>query len=391
MSRNAVSRIVVPSLEAFRRDYLLQTRPVVIEGLYAGQPIARLTTAAAAKRGLGGLHVTLNRNYYYARSWRYRRSQCRLSQYCDLVEREPRTPLQCTEQATTAALARRFALPRHTAVNRFESPASFFFVANAGMFAPLHFDGDHRHVLLTQVFGTKRVILIPPRQSKHLFPIMNFSALALQGYRGTERQRFLDYHHASVAVLHPGDTLFIPKLWWHYVEYLDFGMGFNVRFGRTPHGRILAALPIHHCLQNLSGAIVDDGAATLRHPEAFERILLSYFSPATTPFARYRRLLAVYDDLYGSLCPDAPQGSYIGGFFDFSNRLARPRIRRDYNPFALSAEVPRARINRQQRRLLGDTHWRPLARQLGWPSDTLEHLNELQAAALTLVLVGKRG
>lgn len=389
MSRNAVSRITVPSVQAFRRDYLLPSRPVVIEKLYAGQPIAGLTTAAAARQRLGGLHVTLNRNYYDARSWRYARSQCLFSQYCDLVEHEPRTRLQCTEQATTRTFAKCFAVPRHAAVNRFESPASFFFFANAGMFAPLHFDGDHRHVLLTQVFGTKRVIVIPPRQSKHLYPIMNFSAVALHGYHGAERERFLDYQRASVAVLHPGDTLFIPKLWWHYVEYLDFGMSFNVRFGRTPHGRILAALPIHPDLQNLSGEIVDEGTATLRHPDAFERILLSYFAPAATPSARYRRLLAVYDELYRSLCPEAPQGSYIGGFFDFSARLARPRIRRDYNPFALGAEAPRDRINRQQRRLLGGTRWRPLARQLGWPSDTLEHLNELQAAALTLVLVGK--
>ena len=390
MSLTEVPCVRAPSNRTFAHDHLLGQRPVVIRNLYAGQPISRVTTAETARAHLGRMPIRLNKNYYHARSWRLDRFECRFSDYCDLVEREPSTRLQVTEQLAPRALTKLFALSPYADINRFEDPRCFFFAANRGMFAPLHFDGDHRHVLLTQVVGRKRVVLIPPARAKHLFPILNFSAVDLHAYGEKERRRFLNYLDASIAVLHPGDTLFIPKLWWHYVEYVDFGVSFNLRFGRTPHGRVLAALPIHHYLQNLSGEIVDEGTATLRHPKAFERMLISYFSPAVTPYARYRRLLAVYEDLYGSLCPDAPQGSYIGGFFDFSNRLARPRIRRDCDPFALSGEVPRARINRQQRRLLGDTHWRPLARQLGWPSDTLVHLNELQAAALTLVLVGTR-
>src|SRR5205823_2793644 len=104
------------------------------------------------------------------------------------------------------------------------------FVAGAGNYAHLHFDWDYRHTLLYQVFGRKRAILIRPEWSAMLAPIFNSTRLRLQGIDGAERERICAAFEAVDVDLFPGDTLYMPALMWHCVDYVDTAMSLGFRF-----------------------------------------------------------------------------------------------------------------------------------------------------------------
>ena len=119
----------------------------------------------------------------------------------------------------------------------FSERTSSVWVSSPGCVTPLHFDLCHG--LLTQLSGTKRVLLVAPEHSRslhrnppsHANP--NSSPVDLPLWLGDasrdedvveERRR-----HPRVAnvvgevyecVLTPGDTLYIPPFWWHHVATL---------------------------------------------------------------------------------------------------------------------------------------------------------------------------
>jgi hypothetical protein len=133
-----------------------------------------------------------------------------------------------------------------------------------------------------------------------------------------ERDRYLDLCGAYVTVLRPGETLYIPAAWWHYVEYVTDGGGFNLRLGRPtplkqlfrvcdvlparcrPFWRMAAlALPLgsagdraagarhriadcYAALRNVRRGDPDTQAVFLRQVEA----LLRGFPPPREPFVR---------------------------------------------------------------------------------------------------------
>ena len=95
-------------------------------------------------------------------------------------------------------------------------------IGGEGAFTPLHFDLTNN--LLAQLTGTKRIVLIPPSQTRHL---------------AHRRHVFSDVHDVTAParlaahpaardilrydlVLTPGDLLFIPIGWWHQVRSESF-------------------------------------------------------------------------------------------------------------------------------------------------------------------------
>ncbi len=121
------------------------------------------------------------------------------------------------------------------------------FIAPSGNAAHLHFDADHRDVLMYQVFGTKRVVVIHPRHTQKLDPIHSdvlcrTSAIVLETATEEQKTSFLRYTDAQDVVLRPGETIFMPAMTWHYLEYLEPSMSIAYRLGRNPYRRRLAQM-----------------------------------------------------------------------------------------------------------------------------------------------------
>ena len=87
-----------------------------------------------------------------------------------------------------------------------------------------HNDRDHN--LACVIAGRRRFVLFPPTEVANLYvgPLDNPPPLSLVDPEAPDLARFPRYRDAhaaaQVAWLEPGDTLFVPKYWWHHVSSL---------------------------------------------------------------------------------------------------------------------------------------------------------------------------
>ncbi len=102
---------------------------------------------------------------------------------------------------------------------------STLWIGPAGVFTPLHRDPAHN--VLFQVMGRKRFVLFAPGTEKLLYaPWHEFCTenRCLGGYspidvESPDLEQFPLFRYASAVecTLEPGDMLYVPRLWWHFV------------------------------------------------------------------------------------------------------------------------------------------------------------------------------
>jgi hypothetical protein len=97
-------------------------------------------------------------------------------------------------------------------------------VGNASTVAP-HFDTSEN--IACVVSGVRRFVIFPPDQIENLYigPIdhnMAGQPASLVDLLNLDFEKFPKVkqalEHATIAELHPGDALYLPSLWWHFVE-----------------------------------------------------------------------------------------------------------------------------------------------------------------------------
>ena len=116
-----------------------------------------------------------------------------------------------------------------TLQKKLKKPATLW-LGPAGIVTPVHFDSAHN--LLVQIHGRKKLILIPPQQSRCLYyPALdlghvNYSPVDVES---PDYERFPLFKKARPfeVMLAPGEVLFIPVRWWHYARALDPTVSLN--------------------------------------------------------------------------------------------------------------------------------------------------------------------
>jgi hypothetical protein len=99
-------------------------------------------------------------------------------------------------------------------------------IGPAGTVTPLHC--DNRHILLVQVYGRKRVKLISPfylsavYNTRECFSDVDAEAIDLDRFPAMRGVPVLE------AVLEPGEALFLPVGWWHWVRALDVSISLSL-------------------------------------------------------------------------------------------------------------------------------------------------------------------
>jgi len=113
---------------------------------------------------------------------------------------------------------------------------SFIWFGAKGTFTPLHHDLTNN--FLVQIYGKKKVTLIPALQVPYLYnDVAVFSQIADPNQpRLTEA--FPDFKHCSKieCILNEGETLFIPLGWWHSVESLDISISISFTHFKIDNG-----------------------------------------------------------------------------------------------------------------------------------------------------------
>ncbi|MBB6369401.1 cupin-like domain-containing protein [Chryseobacterium shigense] len=106
----------------------------------------------------------------------------------------------------------------------------FMFFGGEGSITRNHIDIDMSHVFITQFHGIKRIWLFPWEQSDLMYKLpYNFHSLP--NIKDPDYREFpaLVYLDGYEALLEPGETLYIPSGWWHYIQYETEGYSVSVR------------------------------------------------------------------------------------------------------------------------------------------------------------------
>ena len=102
----------------------------------------------------------------------------------------------------------------------------------ANCLSPLHYDNMHN--FLSQVVGSKKLMLYPPADSEYLYPSIreNYTHVSLvdKEHLG-DFPRFKEAHPIEL-ILEPGDILYLPMYWWHEVLSMDTSISVNYWWNR---------------------------------------------------------------------------------------------------------------------------------------------------------------
>jgi Cupin-like domain len=328
MAIREIPRIAMPSQEDFLAEYAFKREPVVITDLFEGQEIEGITTVEDAVQAWGEVKLLVQEEYTSAEGSASppEPTVMSLREYVDLSRANPSTRLCCTEYDTPARVLASFELPDVCRVTDegeeiLGLPRKYgdfdlvtaLFLANGGNVGHLHFDGDQRHVILHQVYGRKRVVLFPPAAAIHLrtldgpYSRPSLAGLYLEDMNLEEKLSWVERAGGYHTVLEPGETIYIPMLMWHHLEYLDDAMSFNYRFGRTRYGRFMSVDNFHRdpYIQNVSAKMVGPEEVLRTFEPAVDEIAAAYVQPATDVRHKVRDMRALFRRLCADISPEA--------------------------------------------------------------------------------------
>jgi len=139
-------------------------------------------------------------------------------------------------------------------------------------YTPAHYD-SYGFNLVIQIRGQKHWTLYPPNASDYLyptrFPYEESSVFSPIRFSNPDEQQYPDFKKAKEweiqMILNPGDILFVPRHWWHFVESLEDSISVNQWF----------ELPLEDDKERVNEAIarlIICGLTTLTHqPEEQEK------------------------------------------------------------------------------------------------------------------------
>ncbi|XP_022084577.1 HSPB1-associated protein 1-like [Acanthaster planci] len=109
---------------------------------------------------------------------------------------------------------------------------STIWIGSEGAFTPGHYD-TYGFNLVAQIYGRKRWHLFPPSQTSLLYPTRIpyeessiFSPINIANPAVDRYPKFVE-STPYVLTLEPGEVLFVPKHWWHFVESLEVSISIN--------------------------------------------------------------------------------------------------------------------------------------------------------------------
>lgn len=112
-----------------------------------------------------------------------------------------------------------------------------FWIGTGNQFIALH--NDPLRNIIALFSGRKRVVMFPPEELPNIYPapfdkrVGGVIASLVDAYN-PDLKKFPLFIHAlekvKVAILNPGEFLYMPPLWWHAVEGEGFNVGLNCWF-----------------------------------------------------------------------------------------------------------------------------------------------------------------
>ncbi|MCI3878347.1 cupin-like domain-containing protein [Acinetobacter higginsii] len=230
-----IKRISKPDFSDFIQQYYSRNLPVILTDAIQHWPALHKWSPQYFKQAVGTqeIEVQFNREQdpLFERNSIQHNTKMRMSDFVDLIEQTPHSNnfymTANNAKASQSSLAALFQDIDH--FHGYTDHAqvydrSFIWFGPKGAFTPLHHDLTNN--FLVQIYGRKKVTLIPAMQTPHLYnDVAVFSKIA-DPHRPDIVKSFPDFAHSSKieCILNEGEALFIPLGWWHCVESLDISM-----------------------------------------------------------------------------------------------------------------------------------------------------------------------
>lgn len=216
----------------FRENYLANSRPVIIKGFADQFPAGKLWTFDYLNKKMGDHQIGIfdnsrPKNTAYTKPDLY----MTFSEFSEIIQRDEDTPYRIflfNMFKEFPELRNEFPTPDLVKGPLGNLGLAFFGGKNTKV--RFHFDIDCSSVLMTQLIGRKRVILIPPFYEQMIYrvPLGSFSLIEPDK---PDYKKFSALHYVEGYdfILQPGDALFMPSRYWHFNTYLEGGMAVSYR------------------------------------------------------------------------------------------------------------------------------------------------------------------
>lgn len=218
--------------ETFAAEYLEPLKPVVFTDLSANWPATKKWTIEYFKEEYGDLMVPVVSNNFSRPGKGYLAADMHIPfrEYLEILESGPSDLRIFAWNIFWKAPELREDFEVHDIMDGFVNELPFLFFGCEGSRVTLHYDVDMSHVFLNQIHGRKRVILFSPEHSRHLYHLP-FTVSSHVNILDPDFKKYPALQHVKgqEVTLMPGETLFIPRGYWHNIEYTDGGYSISLR------------------------------------------------------------------------------------------------------------------------------------------------------------------
>jgi len=264
MEATYINKISDINNKNFKENFFIPQKPVVIKGLTRLCPANEKWTMEYIKQKCGDVIVDVFDNSKVNKASAFTKPDTKMKfiDYVNILLENKPSPLRIflfNMFKKRPSLRKDFPCPE--IFKGILGRIGFMFFGAKNVKVRIHQDIDMSNVLLTQFHGKKKVVLIAPEYSDFLYklPFNTFSLIDLDK-PDYEKYPGLRYIKTQECILDPGDSLFIPSGYWHYITYLEGGFSVSYRklaysFGDKLMGLINLCLymPIDKLLISLLG------------------------------------------------------------------------------------------------------------------------------------------
>lgn len=241
-----IPSITAPRFSDFIKDYYSQHRPVILKKGIAHWPALHKWSPEyfASKFGHHSVEVQMNRNEdeQFERHSPLLKQKMKMSEFVSkFMSVEPTNDFYMTANNATNShqMLQELFLDIDVFADGYSNLAlknerSFLWFGPKGTFTPLHHDLTNN--MLVQIYGRKKVTLIPALQVPHLYnDHWVFSELSNADEIDFEKYPLAKSITPVECILNAGEALFIPIGWWHSVESLDVSISISFTNFNVPN------------------------------------------------------------------------------------------------------------------------------------------------------------
>lgn len=239
MKENDLNLTEIPRLQNFNKKEFLQKyfkpqKPVVIEGFIEDWPAHKKWDLDYMKKVAGDKIVPLydNRPVRHEEGFNQAHAKMKMSEYIDLLKREP-TKYRIflwNILKEVPELQEDYWYPDFGI--RLMKGLPMLFFGGRDSYTFMHYDIDLANIFHFHFHGKKEVILFDQKQNDYLYKIphslivredIDFSKPDFNKWPALKKAK------GFKANLNPGDILYMPEGYWHYMKYVTPGFSMSLR------------------------------------------------------------------------------------------------------------------------------------------------------------------